>query len=69
MSKRAEPWNAEECVEAGLRHTPIPTGYVERGEDAEQRLLAGQKQYLCPMCRRWAIWLTLDGTEAPGSGP
>lgn len=67
--RKAASWATETCVEAGQRHTPLPLGYVEQAEDAEQRLGEGQVQALCPTCHRWAVWLLPSGERAPGSGP
>lgn len=63
------PWSLETCPEAGLRHTPIPSGYLDRAFDAERRIAAGQRQVQCPKCGLWATWLLPTGEPAPGSGP
>lgn len=57
----------ETCPGRGRYHTPVPEGYVERGEDAEARLAKGQFQKSCPVCGLWAMWYTQGGGRAQGS--
>lgn len=37
-------------------HTVVPSGYVERAEDAERRAAHGEVQSRCPACGLWAVW-------------
>lgn len=57
----------EDCPDSGRLHTPVPDGYVDRAEDAEQRLAKLQRQERCPTCGLWAVWRTRTGRRAMGS--
>jgi hypothetical protein len=54
---------AEDCPDVG-NHTPVPSGYLERAEDAERRVARGQYSERCQTCGFWAIWRTKSGRKA-----
>lgn len=37
-------------------HTAVPSGYLERAEDAERRVAHGEVQSRCPACGLWVVW-------------
>lgn len=38
------------------KHTPVPSGYVDRSEWAKQMIYRGSVQRRCPTCGLYAIW-------------